>query len=786
MAKPTKNSTQAPKGVPNVISNLIELSRSTSFSTYNIEKDLFDTDRILDKLKEIQERNKDSVKKTVDGGLKADISSRMNDFGLFGGRPNSTPGVKNGSLNQSQPNDIFDVIKNNSAVFQELRQMILMDNKFYELINDYEILRRAIPEISRVINLLINSVIIPEVITSDTFSISHHLDTDTKKDMASNIKHKYELDKKIRTIVENYFVIGVEYITVVPYRAVIEAIKRDNASAATKSKIIKESSLLPEGKSFMLNESSMLDMLTDSIRNHIDRLEDSKAATRDMTKKFNTEVNNYLKEIKVYKTSRKLVYDSALVESVMTSDDFMFESAFEDFFSDNKNIKMRSSVADHTSSEGLIQQNKEYDKIKINGCKIERLDPARVYPIRMKDTVVAYVYIEERRDDALRFNLQNTMQNTFSFYRMNSQTHSEFNMKKIEDRMIREIGNRIIENLSPKFLEANFNNMDIFYEFLRDNAIHRQQRDIILIHPDDIIEFKRADGSIMKNAVFFAKMYLLLLLNNILIKVRRGSDRTMYFVSNGLSNDIEASVMDAIVAIQQSEVRLSDLGSISSIIGTVGSTVDLFLPQTEDGHKPVNAEVLAGQDVDMDSDFLKFLIKSIILSFNMPSVVVDVTNEVEFAKTLSMANLDVATSSALAQAELNAPLTELVRRVMQYDLELTDEEVKTIEASFIPSRSMLMQITNDLIDTTKNLATTFSELFIVDDADPINAKRTLFTRDFIREYFTYDFRPIDKILKKIEEDTVAEKLKADMETSIEAETTDGDDMADDSGGGDSY
>src|SRR5690606_13939933 len=110
----------------------------------------------------------------------------------------------------------------------------------------------------------------------------------------------------------------------------------------------------------------------------------------------------------------------------------------------------------------------------------------------------------------------------------------------------------ILANLSPKFLEANFEQMDIFYEFLRDNNLHTERRDIILLHPDDVIEFKRTDGSILKNAVFFAKLYLLMVINNILIKVRRGSDRTVFFVDNGLSNDVEGSVMEAIEAIQQS------------------------------------------------------------------------------------------------------------------------------------------------------------------------------------------------------------------------------------------
>jgi hypothetical protein len=776
---------QVSKNVNGLVSNLMQVGRNTNFSTYKVGRDLYDTERILDKMKDIQSKNQDSVKQTVNGTNLA--QSRLNTFGLTGNAQQIRG--KDGKVAR-QSDDVFDVIKNNSSIFTELKQLLLADNKLYETIADYEILRRAIPEISRVINLLINSVIIPEVITSDTFTLSSTLDSASKKESSKKLKGKYELDKKIRTIVENYFLIGTEYITVVPYKAVVEAIKENKIG---KALILKESALLLPNptvlkESTLLTESTFLDTLTEGFKTKFKPNDD--AAIRNSFNadniQFTQNINGFLSQIKIFKSNKRLVYDAALVESVREDKtSFMFESSFEEFFSDQVKMKTAKDILSGRSdaSEGLMaaqaDASKAYDKISINGCKIERLDPARVYPIRIKDTVIAYVYIEERRDDALRFNMKNQMQNTFSFYRMHTQSYNEYSVKMMEDRMLREIGNRVIENLSPKFLEANFDNMDIFYEFLRENSIHRERRDIILLHPDDVIEFKRADGSIMKNAVFFAKLYLLMVINNILTKVRRGSDRTLYYVNNGLSNDIEGSVMEAIEAIQQSEIRFSDIGSIAGIIGSVGSVVDLFIPQSEDGSKPVNPEVISGQEVDMDEPFLKYLIKSIILSFNMPSVVVDFTDEVEFAKTLSMANLDVATSSALSQAELNIPLTKLLQKVMAYDLDLTPEEIESVSATLIPSRSMLMQITGDLIETTKSLAQSMADLNFAGNED---AKKQLFMKEFVREYFNYDWTEVDKIIKKVNEESIDKELEADVVTAAGTQNSDTQTATPDGGG----
>ena len=746
------------QSISSLFTNLMNLSKNTNYNTYKVSSDLYDIEKSINKLDELQERNKDSIKNTVDGNNYA--NSRVNSFGLIFG--NNTTADKN-NKDKGNAKNLFELINQDNTLFSELKQHLLLNNKFYETIADYELLRRAIPEISRVINLLINSVIIPEVISSETYNLSYDFNDRVTTELNKKLREKYEIDKKIRTIVENYFVIGTEYITVVPYKAVVEAIKSDSFNTSSRKKLLKESSLQIDTKnSMIITESVFIDSLDEKEQASFNKLTGN-IKTSEM-KNFNNSMNEYIGSINIYKSNKKLMYESAIVDAVSSDSSFMFESSFEEFFSDSKKMKMKKN-----SNDGLnIIDDKDYDNLKITGCKIERLDPARVFPLRIKDTIVAYIYLEERRDDALQYNLQSNIKNNFSFSRSGLYNGStEYNLKLLENRMIKEIGGRILANLSPKFLEVNFDNMDILYEFLRDNHIHRVQKDIIMLHPDDVIEFKRSDGSLMKNAVFFAKLYLLMIINNILIKVRKGSDRTLYYVDNGLSNDIEGSVMAAIQAIQQSQVRLSDVGTIAGIIGAVGSTVDLFIPQSSDGSKPINTEIVPGQTVQMDEDFLQFLIKSIILSFNMPPNVVDTTSDVEFAKTIAASNLEVATSTALSQAELNPPLTELFKKIMLYELDLTEEEVESIKATLIPSRSMLIQMTGDLINTTKDLANNLADINILGDDE--NLKK-MFVKEFVRKYYNYDWDSIDEILSKIKEELIADKLKTDAETATTTAT----------------
>jgi len=731
-----------------ILDNISKLTRLTNFSTYGISKDLYSTEKMLNTLNQLTKQDEESLRSSVRGSIYN--NARLNSFGLASGS----------RIDNKKNESVFDIVAENKNIFMELKNQIMMNERFYETLADYEIFRRAIPQVARVIDLLINSIITPEAITSEIFNIEYNIHDDSKKAAAKNIKKKYDLNKKVKTIVENYLVIGEEYITVVPYRSIVEAIKRDGLGTKSRASIIKESALIqPSKDNLILNESTILDAFHDELKENFRKV--SNEEKKNFIKKLNEEVNNYLSQIKVYKSNKKMAYDAAFIEAVSDEGKVLIESSYDEMI--DKVVKSNTINSDKTASEGLIQtsgrSNSDYDKIQILGCKIERLDPARTWPLRIKDTVVAYIYIEERRDDSLRMNLRNNFQHQFSFYRTASADYRDYTMKAIENQIIRNIGNAVLANISPKFLEANFDNMDVFYEFLRDRQIHKEARDIIILHPDDVIEFKRQQGSIMKNALFFLKLYLLLLLSNILTKVRRGSDRTVWYVATGLSNDVEGAVIEAIEAVQQSQIRWSDIGTISGIIGSVGSIVDLFIPQG-DGEQPIRPEVVSGQQVEMDEQFLQFLIKSIILSFNVPSVIVDYTDEVDFAKTLSMANLDIASSSAHAQAELNEPLTKLIRYVMAYELDLTKEEIESIHARLIPSRSMLMQITNELMNTVKDLGQSMAEINIVEEDENL---RKLFVKEFVRENVTYDWTEIDSMIERVKEKTIelnlAQKIK---------------------------
>ena len=759
-----------------MVSNITKVSDATHYSTYNITRDMYGTDKIMQRASSLNDSQKAKLKSTVDNNNLAlnRISPSMPAF-MSKNAFKRNKFDKDGKLIKGDVDSIFDAINQDTSIFNELRQQLMMNNKFYDDIQEYEILRRSIPEISRVIKMMINSILTPEAITTKIYNLSYNLN-DVHTELASKLDEKYELDKKIRVIIENFLMIGVEYITVVPYKIIIDALKANG----TRKDILKESSLGDYStKSNNILTESVNEYIQDNIvDNNVQYMRDSiKVDNSIQLNKYGRDIQKHIDGIKIYKSNKCIAYDEALIESTINNGEFMLESSFDTYF-DSAITGMSKKKSNKNIDDGVINDG-DYDNINMKGCKIERLDPSRVYPIKLNDTVIVYVYIQERRDDYFRYNLRSGLNDMFSFYKYTNENSKDIMMKQVEDKMIKEIGNRILSSITPKFLETNLNDMDIFYEFLRDHELHANRHEIILLHPDDVIEFKRTDGSIMRNSIFFARLYLMLMLNNILTKVRKGSDRTLFYVNPGMSTDIQGAVTEAINSITQSEIRMSDTTSMKGVLTAVGSVVDLFLPQSSDGEKPIQSEVIGGQQVDMNDEFMQYLIKSIIMSFGIPPVVVDGTNDIDFAKTLSMANLEIANTVALEQAEINKPLTKLLRRVLAYDLNLSKDEIDSITATLIPPKSILIQLANEQLQTVKELGTNMADLNITSDDD---VDKKLFVKRFVRDHWSYEWAIIDAILNEIAHDKVEHTLKEDL-TTPEIDTSELDaDMND--GGGD--
>ena len=308
----------------------------------------------------------------------------------------------------------------------------------------------------------------------------------------------------------------------------------------------------------------------------------------------------------------------------------------------------------------------------------------------------------------------------------------------------------MVKAINGKFINDNYDDMDIIYEFVKANELYKKPKRVVFFHPDDICEFRRADGSIMKNCMFYAKLVILTLLSNILAKVTRGSDRNLYFVKTGLTTDIEGSVNDTIRAIKQNQIRYSDIGTINEIFNIVGSAVDVFMPVSVDGERPIETETISGQNIDMNEDFINSLIKSIIQSFGVPASMIEEFDSIDFAKTISMSNLEMAKAVYDAQIELNPDLTKMFRLLVKYELP-EYEQYDDIDVKLNPPSIIVYEMNRDRMDSIDQVSEKLGELLIApENESPDERRKRMFKLEYYRRTMSsWDWDMIDDILNQI-------------------------------------
>lgn len=734
------------------IQNLNNITRVTNSRTYGISKDLpgiltNDVDEYIDKLNTDREKNKSLINSRVS----RDKLNRLNSKNV----------------------DIYDLV-NNQEILNSIESTIGSENlKFAQMLKDYEIIERCLPQVHRVIKMIKNNIVSPDSMGADNI-LGITLPSGTDKAMEKKIRDlvdKYEINQRIQNdIVMDYLIASVKYVTVVPYTLIPDMLHKDPEKATEK-----------------MNLTEAIEYLDSMISNSIKPLSEAAGElTRNELRPLveSTIYDNYgidYVDAEDYRignqvnmtTGQIMDYVNAQLENIEFIDGAMgyyrnaiLNEAVNILSTDDKELKsmktiinkvqkeagqLKNFVKEDYAAEGLID-DKTYKDIKKNvnfkGAHIEYLPASQTIAFKLRDTIVGYFYVEDRIDPHKKNNTSSIMDKiNASVYIQNTKVNRG---KEVEEVIIRNISEKLVKAVNTKFINDNYEDIDIIYEFVKANELHKKAKRVVFFHPDDICEFRRSEGSIMKNCMFFAKLLILNLLNNIITKVTRGSDRNLHFVKTGLTTDIEGSVNDTIRAIKQNQIRYSDIGTINEIFNIVGSNTDVFMPVSVDGERPIETETISGQNVDMNDDFTTWMMRSIVQSFGVPASVIDDLDGVEFAKTISMSNLDMAKAVYDAQVELNPVLTKMFRLIVKYEFPEYDQWDE-IETRLNPPSIIVYEMNRDRMSSIEEVAEKLAELMMApaDERDDERRKRLFKLEYYKHNMTTWDWEAINSMYEQV-------------------------------------
>ena len=163
----------------------------------------------------------------------------------------------------------------------------------------------------------------------------------------------------------------------------------------------------------------------------------------------------------------------------------------------------------------------------------------------------------------------------------------------------------------------------------------------------------------------------------------------------------------------------------------------------------------------MDNDFLNSLLKQIVQSFGLPSSIIDDFENVEFARTVAMSNLEMARMVLACQNEINEPLTKLIRSIIMYEMPDFDQ-VNEICAKLTPPAVIVTEMNKERIQAVTEVATMLVEVLLpVNDGESIAEKDARkFKENYLRKNIpTLDWDQIDDIISNLKKDNTIQSKK---------------------------
>ena len=422
------------------------------------------------------------------------------------------------------------------------------------------------------------------------------------------------------------------------------------------------------------------------------------------------------------------------------------------------------------AADGTVDLNsKDNDFSSIKECYIKLIDPRKIIPIKVLDETIGYYYIHETdlkvRKSPFSMNIKLTPGST--------------DIRDAENAFLSKITDKIVKSFNRKFLETNAKFKDLILNSLIYNDVYNKQLKFQFIPVDHITEFKvnpdeNGNGtSIILPSLFYAKLYLALLIFKMITIITKSNDQKIYYVKqSGLDNNVSNKIQDVARSIKEKNINFMDLMNYNSMVTKVGAAKDVFMPIGRSGERGIEFDVLAGQDVQLNTDLMEMLRTSFINATGVPSVIMNYINEADYAKTLVMANAKFLSRIVNHQLDLNPSITELYQKILMYSSTLTPEIIAEFDFSLAAPKALDTTNMSDLISNADQVIAFMIKTLTGENASPSDSDNIF--KDILYKKLAKEILPM---LPWNNADKVFEDAKVELQKTLEAKKAAGDDAS---------
>lgn len=744
------------------------------------------------------DRITDRFDQTIQDALKSFNSSSFDQYGF----------IKRMSSFKGENSQQEDMMRN---VLNSIRT----DHVGLDLGNQSELmLRRDIhnvctqmPEMHDVIQVVRDSIIECNVATGEVSkSVSFNTKDENKKtrleSMVREIERKHNLPMAIKNfIVPNALMIGELYINVVPYAklfAELDAVAHKTGGAyKTWAPMRQFHESVPQEvaesfqEGFTLDTEANFKTLMESVSGvskldvkDIRTVEEdtlSRKAPNVMAKEVvESDLHFILSNIEV-RNGSSVMFSEMGAEGVaaLLRQECGYKSkpttpkpgVFTQF---NETVLPSSNGGNTGGLFGNIDQDlidpKRYSDIK--GCYVKYLDGLRLVPLRVDRRVVGYYYCTTTLD------LNNNPATSNGIIDLSYQTYTH------DKKMVSQLAEIIIRSFDRKMLDKNIQLKTEIAEIIEAHKFSEGRLSFIYIPEDEIVrivinEDENGKGhSILEPTLFPARVYLMLTLYNVIYTLNNNTTRVHYLKSSGLNKDYASQVQRTIRKFQSRRISIDDIYSYSGVMNKIGGMGEMVLPAGRSDYKAMETDTIPAVENPISMEFLEQQRRQAISGTGVPNMlVINAIDEVDFAKTLELANTRYLSTVSGYKIDFNEGLTRYYRAILRYSTDMDEDELASFRFQFNAVKQQELVITAEMINNFNSTVELEESIFFrKDELIDANNNPTELMMEYRKERARQllpqlNIDELEKTVKKIRESANDRKMqaKADSAQDINAD-----------------
>jgi hypothetical protein len=488
------------------------------------------------------------------------------------------------------------------------------------------------------------------------------------------------------------------------------------------------------------------------------------------------EFKNFSVELNVSGMLESVIHEYSSAEKVKQKVSLQ-KSIFGDDF--HATAREEFEAPDGLSKNTNIIDNKTKDRIKdedihVNGAIFRELKRENIIPIYIDNICLGYYYIECEFEEYL--GTKNAFGASGLFGNKNRSgagtNIQEMEKKNKRDAMIGRLSKVLSSFIDTSFINSHQDIKDQLYMILKynDNLSGTNGKldkvKATYIPPSDIehiyFEFdkERHRGvSDLQNALVPAKLYICIVVNTALAILTRSFDKRVYYVKQTVDTNISASVQNVLNQIKKGNFGAREISSIKNILGVSGRFSDYVIPMSPTGDSPIQMEVMNGQQINTNDDFVQKLEQAAIEATDMPYEFVQSLHNADYAIRLTMSNGKVIRKAFRRQALFEIIGARIGSKLYYYEFGEQEEISMELPPPTFLSIANMQNLIQNVDATVENILN-----MECDETDPPQLRR-IFKKKLMRAHLsTYlNTNMIDRLKEEAANEFALEKPPSDQQ-----------------------